>query len=101
MAVTWCWVYKENEVLWNREEDMICLEKIVQKSQKNLEKKVKKLWRVQKSWSLDVKSHSSSVGLAAAEQMQLAFKPACSKAEAKPAAPKASVEKESRKACIS
>ena len=39
-----CWIYKENEVSYGiEEEDMICLRKDCTKSQKNLEKKVKKL----------------------------------------------------------
>ena len=39
-----CWIYKENEVSYGiEEEDMICLRKDCTKSQKNLEKKVRKL----------------------------------------------------------
>ena len=65
---------------------------------KELGKESKEVVARAKELGLDVKSHSSSVEAAAAEQIAASFKPApAPKAEAKPAAPKASVEKKAEK----
>ncbi|ORO44358.1 translation initiation factor IF-2 [Streptococcus oralis subsp. tigurinus] len=65
---------------------------------KELGKESKEVVARAKELGLDVKSHSSSVEAAAAEQIAASFKSApAPKAEAKPAAPKASVEKKSEK----
>ena len=47
---------------------MICLRKDCTKSQKNLEKKVRKVVTRAKELGLEVKSHASSVEAAAAEK---------------------------------
>ena len=65
---------------------------------KELGKESKEVVARAKELGLDVKSHSSSVEAAAAEQIAASFKPApAPKAETKPAAPKASVEKKAEK----
>lgn len=64
---------------------------------KELGKESKEVVARAKELGLDVKSHSSSVEAAAAEQIAASFKPAAPKAEAKPATPKASVEKKAEK----
>ena len=65
---------------------------------KELGKESKEVVARAKELGLDVKSHSSSVEAAAAEQIAASFKPApAPKAEAKPATPKASVEKKVEK----
>ena len=65
---------------------------------KELGKESKEVVARAKELGLDVKSHSSSVEAAAAEQIAASFKSApAPKAEAKPAAPKASVEKKAEK----
>ena len=65
---------------------------------KELGKESKEVVARAKELGLDVKSHSSSVEAAAAEQIAASFKPApAPKAEAKPVAPKASVEKKAEK----
>ncbi len=65
---------------------------------KELGKESKEVVVRAKELGLDVKSHSSSVEAAAAEQIAASFKPApAPKAEAKPVAPKASVEKKAEK----
>ena len=65
---------------------------------KELGKESKEVVARAKELGLDVKSHSSSVEAVAAEQIAASFKPApAPKAEAKPAAPKASVEKKAEK----
>lgn len=65
---------------------------------KELGKESKEVVARAKELGLDVKSHSSSVEAAAAEQIAASFKPApVPKAEAKPATPKASVEKKAEK----
>ena len=61
---------------------------------KELGKESKEVVARAKELGLDVKSHSSSVEATAAKQIAASFKPApAPKAEAKPAAPTASVEK--------
>ncbi|WP_057489398.1 translation initiation factor IF-2 [Streptococcus oralis] len=65
---------------------------------KELGKESKEVVARAKELGLDVKSHSSSVEAAAAERIAASFKPApAPKAEAKPATPKASVEKKVEK----
>ena len=65
---------------------------------KELGKESKEVVARAKELGLDVKSHSSSVETAVAEQIAASFKSASApKAEAKPAAPKASVEKKAEK----
>ena len=65
---------------------------------KELGKESKEVVARAKELGLDVKSHSSSVEAAAAEQIAASFKPApAPKAEAKPVAPKASAEKKVEK----
>ncbi len=65
---------------------------------KELGKESKEVVARAKELGLDVKSHSSSVEAAAAEQIAASFKPApAPKAEAKPAAPKASEAKVEKK----
>lgn len=65
---------------------------------KELGKESKEVVARAKELGLDVKSHSSSVEAAAAEQIAASFKPApAPKAEANPATPKASVEKKAEK----
>ena len=64
---------------------------------KELGKESKEVVARAKELGLDVKSHSSSVEAAVAEQIAASFKPAAPKAEAKPAAAKASVEKKAEK----
>lgn len=65
---------------------------------KELGKESKEVVARAKELGLDVKSHSSSVEAAAAEQIVASFKPApAPKAEVKPATPKASVEKKVEK----
>lgn len=65
---------------------------------KELGKESKEVVARAKELGLDVKSHSSSVEAAAAEQIAASFKPApAPKAEVKPATPKASVEKKVEK----
>ena len=65
---------------------------------KELGKESKEVVARAKELGLDVKSHSSSVEAAAAEQIAASFKPApAPKAETKSAAPKASVEKKAEK----
>ena len=65
---------------------------------KELGKESKEVVARAKELGLDVKSHSSSVEAAAAEQIAASFKPApAPKAETKPVAPKASVEKKAEK----
>lgn len=66
---------------------------------KELGKESKEVVARAKELGLDVKSHSSSVEEAVAAKIAASFKPAAApKAEAKPAAPKASVEKKAEKA---
>ena len=61
---------------------------------KELGKESKEVVARAKELGLDVKSHSSSVEEAVAAKIAASFKPAAApKAEAKPATPKASVEK--------
>ena len=55
---------------------MICLRKDCTKSQKELGKESKEVVARAKELGLDVKSHSSSVEAAAAEQIAASFKPA-------------------------
>lgn len=65
---------------------------------KELGKESKEVVARAKELGLDVKSHSSSVEAAAAEQIATSFKSApAPKAEAKPVAPKVSVEKKAEK----
>lgn len=65
---------------------------------KELGKESKEVVARAKELGLDVKSHSSSVEEAVAAKIAASFKPAAApKAEAKPAAPKASVEKKAEK----
>ena len=65
---------------------------------KELGKESKEVVARAKELGLDVKSHSSSVEEAVAAKIAASFKPAAApKAEAKPAAPKASVEKKAGK----
>ena len=65
---------------------------------KELGKESKEVVARAKELGLDVKSHSSSVEEAVAAKIAASFKPAAaSKAEAKPAAPKASAEKKAEK----
>ena len=65
---------------------------------KELGKESKEVVARAKELGLDVKSHSSSVEEAIAAKIAASFKPAAApKAEAKPAAPKASVEKKAEK----
>lgn len=65
---------------------------------KELGKESKEVVARAKELGLDVKSHSSSVEEAVATKIAASFKPAAApKAEAKPAAPKASVEKKAEK----
>ena len=65
---------------------------------KELGKESKEVVARAKELGLDVKSHSSSVEAAAAEKIAASFKPApVPKVEAKPEAPKASVEKKAEK----
>ena len=65
---------------------------------KELGKESKEVVARAKELGLDVKSHSSSVEAAAAEKIAASFKPApASKVEAKPEAPKASIEKKVEK----
>ena len=65
---------------------------------KELGKESKEVVARAKELGLDVKSHSSSVEAAVAEQIAASFKPApAPKAEAKPVAAKASVEKKVEK----
>ena len=69
---------------------------------KELGKESKEVVARAKELGLDVKSHSSSVEAATAEQIAASFKSApAPKAEAKSATPKSKCRKESRKACIS
>jgi len=64
---------------------------------KELGKESKEVVARAKELGLEVKSHASSVEAAAAEQIAASFKPATPKTEAKPVAPKASVEKKVEK----
>ena len=57
---------------------------------KELGKESKEVVARAKELGLEVKSHASSVEVAAAEKIVASFKPAAPKAEAKPVAPKAS-----------
>ena len=72
-----CWIYKENEVSYGiEEEDIICLKKRLYEIAKELGKESKEVVARAKELGLDVKSHSSSVEAAAAEQIAASFKSA-------------------------